>query len=88
MADPAFRSKVAGLRREAVEQALNLLSASMADADAQLHLLAPGGEAPNVRLRAAAAILELGLKFQQAYELEERLRSLEVQLQKDVKSDS
>jgi hypothetical protein len=85
-ADPAFRRRVAALRAELVERALGKLADGMADAAAALRaLLAADSEA--VRLGAARALLELGVKLREAVELEQRLATLEAELGEGKKTN-
>jgi hypothetical protein len=78
-ADPAFRPRVAALRADLVRRALGRLAGGMAaDADALRHLL--GAASEPVRLGAACALLELGVRLRESVELEDRLRDLEGRL--------
>jgi hypothetical protein len=75
-ADPAFRRRVSELRGELVAQALGGVADGMADAAATLRALL-GADSENVRLGAARALLELGVKLRENVELQERLQALE-----------
>ncbi len=78
-ADPAFRQRVQQLRADAVERAMGRLSGDMGRAAGKLrHLL--NAEAENVRLGAAKAVIELGLKLRDSTEWENRLIALEEKL--------
>jgi hypothetical protein len=75
-ADPAFRRRVSELRGELVAQALGGVADGMADAAATLRALL-GADRESVRLGAARALLELGVKLRDSVELQERLQALE-----------
>jgi hypothetical protein len=75
-ADPAFRRRVAELRGDLVGLALGKLADGMGDAAAKLRGLLDA-ESESVRLGAARALLELGVKLRQSVELEQRLQALE-----------
>jgi hypothetical protein len=78
MADPAFRRRVAELRADMVQRSLGRMADGMSDAADKLRdLLA--AESESVRLGAARALLELGVKLRESVELEERLANLERQ---------
>jgi hypothetical protein len=75
-ADPAFRRRVAELRGSMVQLALGRMADGMAEAaDKPRQLLAADSE--SVRLGAARALLELGVKLRESVELAERLDALE-----------
>ena len=79
MATPAFRKLVADLRAELVSRAMGRLVGNMANAaDAIAGLL--GAEDDGVRLRAAKALLTLGLRLRDSVDVNDRLRDLEEQL--------
>jgi hypothetical protein len=79
LANPAFRRRVADLRREMVAAAVGRLANAMAEsADTLRSLLQATAE--SVRLGAAQALLELGYKMCEVAELEERIRNLEQSL--------
>ena len=78
-AKPEFQARVSELRAEAVGRSLGRLSDGMtAAADALRALVAH--KDPHVRFKAARAVLELGVRFREAVELEQRLRDLEAKL--------
>jgi HEAT repeat protein len=79
LTDPKFRVRVSELRAEMVERALGKLAEGMAEAVDTLRRLL-GAERESVRLAAARAILEMGIKLQEATKLEEldaRMHALE-----------
>jgi hypothetical protein len=74
--DHALMSRVAALRSEMVSRACGRLADAMAAAaDVLRRLLASADE--GVQIRAARAVLELGLKAREAEEIEARVRELE-----------
>jgi hypothetical protein len=75
-ADPGFRRRVAELRAEMVARALGRMADGMATAADTLRALL-GADSENVRLGAARALLELGVKLRESVELQERLQALE-----------
>jgi len=78
-ADPQFRQCVSELRGELVGRALGRLADGMADAADVLRQLL-NAKSESVRLSAARALLELGVKLRESVELEQRLQTLEDQL--------
>ena len=75
--EPAFRQRVSELRAEMIGRAVGKLADNMSEsADVLRQLLAEDVKA-TVRLGAARANLELGVKLHEATELEERLAALE-----------
>ncbi len=84
--DPEFRKRLSRLRGEMVSRALGKLTdTTAAAADALKCLLSADSE--TVRLGAAKAILELGLKIRESVELEDRLRALEMVTEVRLNSD-
>jgi hypothetical protein len=76
--DPAFKARVAQARADLVERSLGHLSLGAVDAAVTLRNLLEA-EDNRVKLGAARAILELGLKVRDSVEIEARLRTLEEQ---------
>ena len=77
--DPAFKQQVRETRAATVEQAsARLTAASLTAIQTLLQLL--DAESESVRLGSARVILELGVKFREAQELEARISQLEQQL--------
>jgi hypothetical protein len=74
---PAFGRRVTALRAEMTGRALGRLVESMTAAADTLGALARGARSETVRLGAARAVLELGVKLRESIELEERIRALE-----------
>jgi AcrR family transcriptional regulator len=80
LADPDFCGQVNQARAELVRQATGQLVAAATDAAATLQELLCANQPPRIRLGAARAILELGVRLREEGELEERLRRLEALL--------
>jgi hypothetical protein len=81
--DPAFRQRVQAMRAEMIGQALGRMADGMTEAaDTLRSLLQAEGE--SVRLGAARAMLELGVKLRDAVELEARIAALEQQASSDL----
>jgi hypothetical protein len=75
--EPAFPRRVAGLRAEMTARALGRLADGMASAAETLGFLCRKGKSEQVRLGAARALLELGVKLRESVELEQRIAALE-----------
>ena len=73
---PEFKAEVGRLRRRFFEEGLDLLNAGQAKAVGRL-LEALDSTNQNIRLRAAQAVVELGLELRRGVELEARLEQLE-----------
>jgi hypothetical protein len=80
MANPQFRQEVTDARKRIVDGAAGKMAASMAAAADTLRRLLRS-KSDGVRLRAATAILELGVKLRDATEIAERVSLLEAALQ-------
>jgi transposase-like protein len=79
MADPEFKQLVNDLRREMLTTALGRMSHNMTRAaDTVAALL--DAEEPYIRLRAARAMLTLGMKLNDAVDLTERIHELEMKV--------
>jgi hypothetical protein len=76
---PAFRRRVQALRGEMTGQALGRMVNNMNQAAEKLRSLLEA-ESETVRLGAARSILELGIKFRETVELEERVAELEARV--------
>jgi hypothetical protein len=77
--DPAFQARLQGLRADMVRRAAGLLTASAGSAVSTLLSLQKEAIPPAVRLGAARAILELGIKVRELADLEARIAALEQQ---------
>jgi hypothetical protein len=80
MADPAFRSRVAELRRDQVRRVELRLGELTTDALDALEALLAYSEAPGPRLSAAKTVLEGFLRFRDSGEVEHRLAELEARM--------
>ncbi len=78
--EPAFRARLQALRSDVVERSAAALSASGTEAVKTLLALMKDTSPAAVRLGAAKAVLELGVRLREAAELEQRLAALEAQL--------
>lgn len=74
---PAFPRRVAELRAEMTSQALGRLIDGMTSAADTLGYLCRKGKSETVRLGAARAVLELGVKLRETVELAECIAALE-----------
>jgi hypothetical protein len=75
MADPEFRSRVDGLRRVIIGEAVGKLSVSMAAAAAKLAKLVKSGD-ERIALAAAKEVVALGLKARRDEDLEWQIADL------------
>lgn len=75
---PAFYRRVTELRGEMTARAMGRLVDSMASAADTLGFLSRKGKSEMVRLSAARAVIELGVKLRESVELEQRIVALEV----------
>ncbi len=81
LADPEFCRRLNQLRFEMVQRTAGLLTgAGMGSVKTLVDLQNDVAVAATVRRRAARDVLELGLKFRESAELEQRLAALEAQL--------
>ena len=85
LAEPAFQQRLQQLRGDMVSRTAGTLTAAAAEAVRALLELLKSSSSPSVRLQAARAILELGLKVRDASDLEERLAALEKAMAQDNK---
>jgi hypothetical protein len=74
---PAFRRRLQDLRADMVQRTAGTLTAAAGEAVKTLLALQKEAIPPAVRLGAARAIIELGLKVRAATEIEQRLAALE-----------
>jgi hypothetical protein len=77
--DPAFRSRLQAVRADMVQRAAGMLTAAAGEAVRTLLALQKESAPPAVRLGAARAVLELGLKLREVADLEQRIAALEAQ---------
>ena len=80
LADPKFRSRLHQMRGEALERAGGMLTAASMKAVQTLLALQDANQPAAVRLGAAKAVLELGMKVREVNEIEQRMAALEERL--------
>jgi hypothetical protein len=78
--DAAFRQRLQALRADMTQRTAGALTAAATEAVRTLLELLKPTTPPAVRLGAARAVLEMGLKVREVSDLEERLAALERQL--------
>ena len=76
--DPAVKQRVAQLRRDITDRSIGQLVASLADAITVARQLMRDGETDSIKLKAAALLIETGLKAAAIAQLEQRVADLEV----------
>jgi transposase-like protein len=86
MAEQQFQQLVADLRAEMVAAALGRMADNMTRAADQIAALM-NDENPSVRLRASRALISLGLKMHQAVDVDQRLRSLQVEVAQFIQAN-
>lgn len=77
LADPVFQTRLRQVRGEFLERAGGALVAASVRAVSTLLALQETDQPPAVRLGAARAVLELGLKIREIADIEVRMRELE-----------
>jgi hypothetical protein len=75
--DPAFCQRLQNLRADMVQRTAGTLTAAAGEGVKALLALVKEGTPPAVRLGAARAVLEIGMKLRQQTELEQRIAALE-----------
>jgi hypothetical protein len=75
--NPNFGKRITEIRAEMTSQALGRLVDAMSGAADTLDDLARNSDSEHVRLSAARAVLELGVKLRESVELESRIAALE-----------
>lgn len=85
MSDPTFRQQVVDARAEMLTRAIGTLADASTAATQALRALLDAAEPPSVRLGAARAILELGVKLREHLELEARIAELERMAEADTR---
>jgi hypothetical protein len=78
--ESTFKAKLSEMRSDMVRRAAGMLTAAATAAVNTLLSLQKESAPPAVRLGAARAILELGIKVREMAELENRIAALEAQL--------
>jgi hypothetical protein len=85
LADASFRRRLQALRGDMVSRTAGTLTAAASEAVRTLLELLKSPAAAAVRLGAARAVLEMGMKVREAADLEERLAVLEKAAAEDMK---
>jgi hypothetical protein len=80
LAEPAFRQRLQQVRTDMVSRAAATLTAAGTEAVKTLVVLQQSTAPAAVRLGAARAVLEMGIKLREMADLEERLTLLEQQI--------
>lgn len=79
LADPDFRRQLQGFRADMVQRTAGTLTAAATEAVKTLLALQQASVPAAVRLGAARAVLEIGMKLREVADLEDRLAALEEQ---------
>jgi hypothetical protein len=77
LAEPSFRQRLQALRGDMVSRTAGTLTAAATEAVRTLLELLKSSTSDAVRLGAARAVLEIGIKVREVADLEERLAALE-----------
>jgi hypothetical protein len=77
--DPAFQARVQEARGEMVKRSAGMLTAAAGESVRTLLSLQKDSAPPAVRLGAARAVIELGIKVRELADLESRIAALEAQ---------
>ncbi len=83
LTDRNFRRRLQGVRADFVRRTAGTLTAAATEAVRTLLELLKPAAPPPVRLGAAKAVLEIGVKLREIAEVEERLAALEERLDAD-----
>jgi hypothetical protein len=78
--DPEFQKRLEGLRADMIQRSAGMLTAAAGEAVRTLLSLQKDATPAAVRLGAARAILEIGIKLRQMVEIEQRLVEVEEML--------
>jgi len=76
--DPVVKRRVADLRRDITDRSIGQLVAGLADAITVARQLMRESETESLRLKAAALLIETGLRAAAIAQLEQRIADLEV----------
>lgn len=79
--DPLYKARLSKIRGEMIERATGMLSAAAGEAVRTLLSLQKAAVPPAVRMSAARAILEIGMKLREVVDLESRMTELEARVQ-------
>jgi hypothetical protein len=82
--EPAFRTRLQEVRADMVRRSAGMLTAAAASAVTTLLALQKDSVPPAVRLGAARAVLEIGIKVREMADLEARIAALEAQARTEV----
>jgi uncharacterized small protein (DUF1192 family) len=82
LTEPDFRQRLQELRAEIVQRTAGALTAAATEAVRTLLELQKPAHSGTVRLGAARAILELGMKIREVAELEARIAALEAAMER------
>ena len=80
LADPEFARRLQEVRSEMLQRTSGTLTATGSEAVRTLVTLLNPNVAPNVRLGAARAVLEIAIKIREAADLEHRILDLEAKI--------
>jgi hypothetical protein len=80
LADPEFKKQLEATRTEMVERTMGMLTGAAGEAVKTLVGLMRENAPPTVRLGAARATLELGIKVREMHDLQARIAAIEAQL--------
>lgn len=80
LSEPAFRQRLRALRTELVERSMGMLTAATLEAVKTLVSLQDAAQPAAVRLGAARAIIDYGLKLRDEHDLTGRIALLEEQV--------
>jgi hypothetical protein len=80
LSDESFRLQVTDARREVLDSAIAKVSASSVSAVQTLTSLLELAQPPSVRLGAAKAVLDFGIRLRSEREIQERLTAIEEHL--------
>jgi transposase-like protein len=81
--DPVVKRRVADLRRDITDRSIGQLVAGLADAITVARQLMRESETESLRLKAAALLIETGLKAAAIAQLEQRIVDLETAMKGD-----
>jgi hypothetical protein len=81
---PEFRRQLQEVRTDMVRRSAGMLTAAASSAVTTLLALQKDSVPPAVRLGAARAVLEIGIKVREMADLEARIAALEAQAQADA----
>lgn len=82
--DPEFKKRLADFKAEMVRRSADMLTAASLESIKTLLDLQNATSPAVVRLGAAKAVLEIGVKLRESAEMEQRIAALEVQLKPEA----